>query len=331
MNRRHIKVKYVGFWEGFDENDNFFSDILNEQYIVETSEEPDYIICSCFGNFYEYCQYPQIRIMYCGENYIPDFNLIDYAICRFPITFLDRTFFYPGWMNPITHFRDIEKRERHFTKEELKEKVFFANFISSHESEFGIRGSFYKKLSEYKRIESAGTYLNNMPENFVVDYRNESKTELQRKSKFTLCFESTKNEGFITEKITDAFYADTIPIYYGSSTIVDAFNPEAFLDYSSFENEKKLIDRIIELDNDDDKYLEMLNKPIFLKKISVDKHMDSMRDFLFNIFEQPYEDAYRRSRCYYPKYHNDYLNEVSTKWRRKHDSKIYKAIKRILK
>jgi hypothetical protein len=65
-----------------------------------------------------------------------------------------------------------------------------------------------------------------MPNNQTVDYSDQSKTDFQRKCKFTLCFESTKNEGFITEKITDAFYADTIPIYYGSSTITDYYNLE---------------------------------------------------------------------------------------------------------
>ena len=50
-----------------------------------------------------------------------------------------------------------------YTKEFVQNKQLFANFISSHESEFNIRGDFFKKLNEYRRVESAGTYLNNMP------------------------------------------------------------------------------------------------------------------------------------------------------------------------
>ena len=110
-----------------------------------------------------------------------------------------------------------------YTKEFVQNKQLFANFISSHESEFNIRGDFFKKLNEYRRVESAGTYLNNMPNGEVVNWLDGSKTALQRKCKFTLCFESTNHYGFVTEKIMDAFYSDTIPVYYGSPTVAEIF------------------------------------------------------------------------------------------------------------
>ena len=77
-----------------------------------------------------------------------------------------------------------------------------------------------------------------MPGGQLVDWLDGSKTELQRKCKFTLCFESTCHYGFVTEKIMDAFYADTIPVYYGSPTVTDIFNRDAFIncgDYPSFD------------------------------------------------------------------------------------------------
>ena len=66
-----------------------------------------------------------------------------------------------------------------------------------------------------------------MPDGMVVDWLNDSKADFQRKCMFTLCFESTQHEGFITEKLMDAFYADSIPVYYGSSTAADIFNKDA--------------------------------------------------------------------------------------------------------
>ena len=65
-----------------------------------------------------------------------------------------------------------------------------------------------------------------MPNGEVVNWLDGSKTALQRKCKFTLCFESTNHYGFVTEKIMDAFYSDTIPVYYGSPTVAGIFNKE---------------------------------------------------------------------------------------------------------
>ena len=70
----------------------------------------------------------------------------------------------------------------------------------------------------------------------TVDFHDESKTAFQRKCKFTLCFKSTNHWGFVTEKIVDAFYADTIPVYYGSPTVTDIFNRDAFINVADFDS-----------------------------------------------------------------------------------------------
>ena len=110
------------------------------------------------------------------------------------------------------HWQNLPEKPRNRETAEalLKQKEYFANFIAGHESEFNIRGDFFKKLCGYKRVESPGSYLNNMPDGKVVSFENESKVDFQRKCKFTLCFESTNHYGFVTEKIMDAFYADTV-------------------------------------------------------------------------------------------------------------------------
>lgn len=204
-----VKINYAHVEDYFDKEQNLIYDILkNHGYDVQISDEPDYIICDALGaEYYEYCKYPQVRIMCSGENYIPDFNLIDYSICPYPIRFGDRNFQLPPCVWPRDRWLSIVNKCRDgYTKEFVHSKQLFANFIASHESEFNIRGDFFKKLNEYKRVESAGTYLNNMPNGEAVNWLDGSKTALQRKCKFTLCFESTNHYGFVTEKIMDAFY-----------------------------------------------------------------------------------------------------------------------------
>ncbi len=307
MEKKIIKVKFVGFWDGFvAENTRIYLD-LSKYYNIVLSEEPDYIICSCFQPFYEYCKYPQVRIMDCGENYIPDFNYVDYAICRYPIQFLDRCFYHPGCIDFRGRFVSLLERERMFTSDVLQEKQYFANFIAGHESEDGIRGSFFKLLSGYKRIESPGSYLNNMGDGMTVNWKDSSKTDFQRKCKFSLCFESTKHAGFVTEKITDAFFSDTIPVYFGSEEVFHVFNRDAFVFCPSRESFEETIEQIAALDQDDNAYLQMLNQPLFNPDFDYQKHMASYERFIKHIFEQPIEKAYRRSKVFIPKMHEAYI------------------------
>ena len=305
-----IKIKFIGFWEEFNPNDYTFFQIMQSHYRVEICEDADYVICSIWGDKYDYCHYPQVRIMFSGENYIPDFNLVDYAISHYPIDFLDRHFYLPGCIDTYHHYEKLEESTRNYTKEFLKSKQYFANFIAGHESENGIRGDFFKLLSKYKRVESIGSYLNNMPEGNTVDFKNNSKTDFQRKCKFTLCFESTKHEGFVTEKITDAFYADTIPVYFGSDTVNEIFNKKSFINCSDFNSFDEVVDKIIELDQNDDLYLRMLNEPIFAEGFSPSKIVAEEEKFICNIFDQSLESAYRRSRVYWPQRFNDFLCEA---------------------
>lgn len=82
-----VKIKFVGkYAEDLQPKDNAITYYLQKNgYDVQISDDADYIICDVFDPKYDYCKYPQIRIFECGENYVPDFNLIDYAVCRYPV------------------------------------------------------------------------------------------------------------------------------------------------------------------------------------------------------------------------------------------------------
>lgn len=304
-----VRINYAGISEDFNKKQNLIYDLLKiNGYDVQIVEDPDYVICSFSGdNPYSYCDCPQVRIMYSGENYIPDFNLIDYAISPYPIQFGDRSFYLPACVWPRDHWQALAQKDRQYTQSFLDEKVYFANFIASHESEGNIRGDFFKKLCQYKRVESPGSYLNNMPGGAVVDWLDGSKTEFQRKCKFTLCFESTLHYGFVTEKIMDAFYADTIPVYYGSPTVTDIFNKDAFINCTDYPSFDAVIEKIKELDQDDEKYLQMLRQPILVDPDYPRELEDALGKYVCSIFDQPLQTAYRRSRVYLPQRCNDYL------------------------
>jgi len=134
--------------------------------------------------------------------------------------------------------------------------------VSSEDSEG--RNIFFNKLEKKIHIDYAGNYKNNVPKinafhcspdfvNFVSQY------------KFIITMENSTNKTYITEKILHGFAANTIPVYWGSDFITDYFNHERFINVKSF-NENDMndaINKIMSIINNNDKYLEIINKPIY--------------------------------------------------------------------
>ena len=114
QNKRTIKLKYIGFWDEFDPESFSITRILRKYFPVEICDDADYIVCSCIGRFYEFLEYPQVRIEYIGENYIPDLNMIDYAITPYPISFLDRCFHFPQGLRSQDNLEYCLQRSKGF-------------------------------------------------------------------------------------------------------------------------------------------------------------------------------------------------------------------------
>jgi len=307
--KKTVKIKFIGKENGFEPDWSCIWNVMVKHYDVQIVEDdPDYIICDIFGTPpYEYCHYPQIRILENGENYIPDFNVVDYAISRYPVHLYDRNFYLPGCAIRPERFLSLAQKDRNYTCDIVAQKEFFASFIASHESENNIRGDFFKELSKYKRVESPGTYLYNMPDGTRVRGDNESKINFQRRCKFSLCFESTAHRGFVTEKIVDAFCADTIPVYFGDPAVCEIFNKEAFINVADYPTMEDAIARIIELDCDNEAYLKMLHQPVLVDSSYPEGLYKDLEEFVCHIFDQPVETAYRRCRVYAPKHHENFL------------------------
>lgn len=325
-----VKIKFAGKWEGITPDQNTVCYWLKKNgYDVQVTDDADYVICDVLGEYhYEYCGYPQVRIFESGENVTPDFNLVDYAISRYPIQFGDRNFFYPGCTMSGRYWHALATKDRNYPGEFLKEKPYFANLIARHDSEHNYRSLFFEKLNAYKRVESAGQLLYNMPDGTQVNWLDDSKTNFQRKCKFTICFEGTSHEGFITEKITDAFFADTIPIYFGSSTITEIFNKDAFINVSDYDSFDAVVEKIKELDQDDEKYLAMLRQPVLVDPDLPRRLDEELEKYILHIFEQPLEKAYRRCRVYYPKWQDEFLEKAR---KPKLGDQLKQKLKQILK
>lgn len=314
-----IKLDFCGFWEGFDKDNNLFTDILRKKFQVEITDKPDFLIASPLGQPYTYLDYDCVRIFFTGEPVVPDFNLFDYAIGFDRISFPDRVTKGRYYRFPLCFFRkedidgaDMDGLTYEQAKEVLSKKKYFCNFLYGHKSPLGEREMIFEEIQKYKRVDSAGTFLNNMPDGTVIPYKFNTKIGFLRDYKFTIACESISYPGFITEKIIDPLFANSVPVYYGDPFVSLEFNPEAMINLQAYPTLEEGIEKLKEVDQDDEAYLRMLTQPKFATEDYMDKLYEGLEEFLFSIFSQRPEDAYRRLRFFIPERHEEHLKE----WRR---------------
>ena len=306
------KIGFCGFLAGNIGDDNLMVQLLKERYEIEYSDDPDFLFVSNFCNPFEYMRYDCVRILYTGEPFVPDFNVFDYAIGMEHMSLPDaegnnRYFRLPlcfDRVEGIVPFPQALTRTQ--AEEVLRGKKYFCNFIYAHRSSMGQREAILDTLQRYKRVESAGSFLNNMPDGRVVPFSKE-KLAFLRMCKFTVACESVRYPGFVTEKIADPFFANSVPIYYGDPLVEKEFNPEAMIHLGAFSNLEEGIERVKEVDQDDEQYLKILMAPKLASEHYVEDLCDGLREFLFNIFDQEKEEAFRRLRLYAQKAHEDHL------------------------
>jgi len=313
MEKKTIKINFKYFWENFDQKNNFLTNLLRKKYNVEISDKPDYLFYSVYpetspkkdlskkGDFIRdispelyiflrkiYTKLNQnknkvdvpegnfVKIFFGLEHTKPNMDECDWAFS----TYLEEDINHPNYfriayaiINDYPFNKEMKlslKREINFEKTK-KEKTKFCNFLYSQE--ILKRNDFFKRLSKYKKIDSPGRCMNNMPQISNSSPRDsrvspdwvKTKLDFIKKYKFTIAFENNKNS-YTTEKLTHPLLVNSIPIYFGSKSVNKDFNTKCFINANDFDNTKELIKHIIKVDNDDELYRKYLEQPIFKNK-----------------------------------------------------------------
>ena len=55
----------------------------------------------------------------------------------------------------------------------------------------------------------------------------------------------------------------SLPIYWGNERVGDEFNTSSFINVHDYDNMEQVVERVIEVDNNDDLYLEIMSRPWF--------------------------------------------------------------------
>jgi hypothetical protein len=295
-----IRINFVDFWGGFDRENNFLTDALRPWYDIQFTDKPDYLF---YGDdrARAHRQYDAVKINVPLENRVPNFRYCDYA---FSYRYMNdpRNMRLPYYVlcGPVSRIiKEPGEAER-----VLAAKTKFCAFITGNANtkRTARRLRFVEKLSKYKRVDSGGRFRNN------VGGPVKDKLDFLRDYKFHVCFENASSPGYTSEKIMHAMQTRCLPIYWGNPRIAEEFNPRSFVLVTDEMSDEEAIERVIELDRDDAKYLAVACEP-YLYNNTPNEYFDPVR--LRPQFEKIFASTRRaRSRFYF----QDLIFNARIKW-----------------
>jgi hypothetical protein len=282
--KRRIRIDFCDFWRYLDKHDNFFYNLLSERFELTVCDRPDFLIYSNNGHVHRH--FNCAKIYYTHEPIPPNFKECDYAFTSFCLD--DPRHMRLPWYAVMYPSPDalIQGEDYPPPRQILAEKSKFCSYVVSSHSRRRNRNrlEIFEKLAKYKPVDSGGQFMNNIggpiPDGFP------GKIDFMRKCKFHIAFENASLPGYTTEKLPQAMMARTLPIYWGNPRVGEDFNPRSFINASDFPDLDALVERIIELDRDDARFMEFFSQP-YLPGNKPTEWFDRRR--LLDKFEQIFE------------------------------------------
>ena len=301
--RQQVRVAFALFWPGF--TSDTFRDLfpqVHEKYDVVPSATPNVVFYSVFTHPFQrlHPRHPDamptldpgnyIRVFLTGENVIPVMERCEFAISFAPDLHHPNHLRLPLWVyeNRSWGYRPeqlIKDRQTDWAKI-ADEKTKFCNYVYSYPVKG--RDEVFGALGAYKHVDAAGRCSNNMNGWTVPREPNRlaGKLEFFKRYKFTLAMENAIWPGYMTEKLVDPMYVNSIPVYIGDPKARESFNPESYIDVTSFDSIRQMLEFVAEVDNSRDLYLKMLAAP-FYRNNTVPEYAreDRILAFFDRIFE----------------------------------------------
>ncbi len=252
-----IRIDFADFGLNVSKRGLFLFRVLSERFDLQLCDQPDFLVYDVAGhaNRLHSC----VRIRFTCESSPPDYGECDYSVG--PLLVDDpRHLYLPAYLPFGGPAEPLLKRDDD-PHEILARKTKFCSFVVSgfNPRKNRNRLDIFKALSRYKRVDSGGRFMNNI--GGPVPGGPPGKIGFLQPFKFNIAYENASLPGYITEKIYQAMQARCVPIYWGDACVERHFNPRSFLDRSDFDSDEALVQRVIELDRNDDQYLELMRQP----------------------------------------------------------------------
>lgn len=210
---------------------------------------------------------------------------------------------------PIPYSEFFETSEMPLNISEKKDHLVCA-FISNCGAGNG-RTKYMIELMKHIKIDSYGSCLNNaeVPSSFRRRNRYRTKEAMLSQYKFTIAFENSNDEDYITEKLYQPLRYGSVPIFRGNSNMEDFIPPHSAIDANKFKSEKELADYLHYLDKNDTAYNEYL-------QWKYDKNIGNMAKIRF------FRDRYEYGVCaLVERIHGLWINPYLIDWNRQTKAK----------
>lgn len=276
-----ITLKFEGFWDTFDLQNNKFVDALRARFDVtvleaDCDDRPDILIYSWYDQ--RHLRYDSsVKVYYTGENDVPDFNECDYAISFHHIDFGGRHLRYPLYM--LYEYDMAKAGPRNIADDAAAKRDFCSCLIRNFSNCSPRRLEIIDRVEAYRPIAYGGPWRNNT--GGPVD----EKIPFISRYKFNLALENSAIPGYVTEKILEPLAAETVPVYWGAPDVARDFNPEAYINVADYASLDSFVEALRRIDSSDDEYLRILRAPIFTADIHTDFDAQ-LSDFLCGIADR---------------------------------------------
>jgi hypothetical protein len=266
-----FRVQFVGMWENFQPDYNFFTLMLTA-YFKEASM-------------------PEVQVIGCGPEYlgIPSLRVLGPFGCSTPVRMGVPTVFttsenneplkpelckqnniqlqlgfcgdgptymrLPLWLMSINWFganndRLVNPRvmplEACIKPHKKVEREKFCAFVVTNSGN-PYRNAALDIIGTLGHVDSAGRYKNNVGGTIFAGAGGgggeEKKVKFLEDYRWNITYENSMGEGYVTEKLFHAKVAGSIPIYWGSEAVNEDFNADGFINATSM-TEAQLIERI---------------------------------------------------------------------------------------
>lgn len=180
-------------------------------------------------------------IYWSGESYEPHKNSYATSSINISTTTLFKEMIY----TPYVLYSPYLYKDRAYKG--VKDRKHFLAYCSSHK--VPEREDFFAKCVDTIGSDTCHSFGNcdgNRPSSKKSKVKgawdNNALIETYKDYKFVIAFENGVVDGYVTEKILNAFYSGAIPVYHGSANINELFNPTAFINVSDFKSYEECID-----------------------------------------------------------------------------------------
>jgi hypothetical protein len=290
-----MKLFVYGFWSGFIDKTNpvnisffidLFKNVFNKDIEIGNFNDSDILLETIFENkTFLFDKQWKYTFLFSGESklntYYKHYSCVLYGE-RNHDNIINVPLFIPNiYCSNLMH---------KLTESKTITNIPSNNICAIISNPLGIeRNYFLNQLEKIIKVDYGGDYKNNMPK-FENMYNNELFIQRVSEYKFIVSMENSRGDTYITEKILHGFLAGIIPIYWGSDRVCDYFNNERFLYINNMNDISNIIQKIYEIVNNNNKFLEIVNKPIFNNnklELDINEISNNIKNL---IFQKPYQN-----------------------------------------